>query len=316
MEGVKSTCEPFPSCSTFVVPSCTNDIFNGCQRVGGYLILLILYNIQKEQYPPGIYLNPVTSGRINSQGKFSFRYGRLEIRAKLPRGDWLWPALWLLPEDSIYGGWPASGEIDVMESRGNDKSYLKNGVPSGNNAVSSTLHYGIISNIKDKTGKDYFYIADGWPNVFVNKVMKDGDFTQEFHTFGFYWDEEMMYTYILDELNGTEDVILDLRSGYKNGFWEPPLGNSGEIGWDKCPYTSSKNINAPFDQEFFIVMNVAVGGQGGALGYWVNAPWAGCTFPSCATTTRFWESRDDWFPTWQNAGDDISMIIDSVKVWK
>jgi Glycosyl hydrolases family 16 len=44
---------------------------------------------------------------------------RLEVEAKLPRGDWLWPAVWLLPEDDAYGQWPASGEIDMLESRGN-----------------------------------------------------------------------------------------------------------------------------------------------------------------------------------------------------
>jgi Glycosyl hydrolases family 16 len=44
---------------------------------------------------------------------------RLEVEAKLPRGDWIWPAVWLLPEDDAYGRWPASGEIDMLESRGN-----------------------------------------------------------------------------------------------------------------------------------------------------------------------------------------------------
>lgn len=51
---------------------------------------------------------------------FSFKYGRVEIKAKLPKGKWIWPALWLLPKHSIYGNWPASGEIDIMESRGNE----------------------------------------------------------------------------------------------------------------------------------------------------------------------------------------------------
>ena len=45
------------------------------------------------------------------------------MRAKLPIGDWLWPAIWLLPRDNQYGGWPASGEIDIVESRGNSPEY-------------------------------------------------------------------------------------------------------------------------------------------------------------------------------------------------
>ncbi|CAM9810669.1 unnamed protein product, partial [Hapterophycus canaliculatus] len=61
-----------------------------------------------------IPINPVMSARVRTAGTFSFRYGRIEVKAKLPRGDWLWPAIWLLPEQNVYGQWPASGEIDIM----------------------------------------------------------------------------------------------------------------------------------------------------------------------------------------------------------
>ena len=62
------------------------------------------------------------SGRINTRGTKSIKYGKVEVRAKLPQGDWLWPAIWMLPEGNdsssaegtgVYGGWPVSGEIDV-----------------------------------------------------------------------------------------------------------------------------------------------------------------------------------------------------------
>ncbi len=46
-------------------------------------------------------------------------YGRVEVRARMPTGDWLWPAVWMMPRDSVYGEWPKSGEIDIFEGKGN-----------------------------------------------------------------------------------------------------------------------------------------------------------------------------------------------------
>ncbi|KAG8215895.1 concanavalin A-like lectin/glucanase domain-containing protein [Butyriboletus roseoflavus] len=88
----------------------------------------------------GAVINPVQSARISTRNSASIRYGRVEVRAKLPRGDWvgiryhstttfsppflqLWPAIWMLPVNNTYGPWPQSGEIDIMESRGNGRSY-------------------------------------------------------------------------------------------------------------------------------------------------------------------------------------------------
>lgn len=113
----------------------------------------------------GTVINPVMSSRINTRGTKSIRYGKVEVRAKLPQGDWLWPAIWMLPDGNdtssaqgtgIYGGWPVSGEIDVrrmvfsasrsmltypaqiMEARGNLPSYPA----QGSNYVRSSMNYG------------------------------------------------------------------------------------------------------------------------------------------------------------------------------
>jgi len=80
--------------------SCTSNAFNGCQKQTVYAGAGKL-NI----------VNPISSARVSTVDSFSFKYGRVEIRAKLPKGDWLWPALWLLPKSEVYGGWPASGEM-------------------------------------------------------------------------------------------------------------------------------------------------------------------------------------------------------------
>ncbi|KAF5017551.1 hypothetical protein F66182_10504, partial [Fusarium sp. NRRL 66182] len=75
----------------------------------------------------GTVINPVRSARLNTNGSKSITYGRVEVVAKLPAGDWLWPAIWMMPTNDVYGGWPASGEIDLSESRGNDISYANGG---------------------------------------------------------------------------------------------------------------------------------------------------------------------------------------------
>ncbi|WP_159437705.1 glycoside hydrolase family 16 protein [Ferrimonas marina] len=90
---------------------------------------------------------PYTSGRIRSLNKADFRYGRIEARIKLPAGQGLWPAFWMLPTDEQYGGWAASGEIDIMEA--------VNLTAAGGNAVHGTLHYGGSWPENQYTGKEY-----------------------------------------------------------------------------------------------------------------------------------------------------------------
>ena len=71
-----------------------------------------------------------TSGKILTRDKQTFQYGRIEMRAKLPQGSGMWPAFWMLPQDDAYGGWAASGEIDIMESI------------NGMSEILGTLHHG------------------------------------------------------------------------------------------------------------------------------------------------------------------------------
>ncbi|XP_052741508.1 beta-1,3-glucan-binding protein-like [Bicyclus anynana] len=87
--------------------------------------------------------NPVVTAAIRTTKSFSFRYGRVEMRAKLPAGDWLTPALWLLPASSVqYGPWPSSGHISIMHSRGN-RILLHNGKNIGIQSANAGLSYGI-----------------------------------------------------------------------------------------------------------------------------------------------------------------------------
>jgi beta-glucanase (GH16 family) len=118
----------------------------------------------------GEMIPPVRSARINTKGKMGIKYGRVEVVAKLPKGDWLWPAIWMMPTDSAYGEWPRSGEIDIMESRGNRVSY-----PGGRNVYYTTLHWGPSS------------VLDSYWKTMAVRTQRRGDFTDSFHTYGLEW---------------------------------------------------------------------------------------------------------------------------------
>ena len=116
----------------------------------------------------GTIVNPVKSGRINTKAGASIKYGRVEVTAKLPTGDWLWPSIRMHPVDGLYGAWPRSGEMDVVESRGNNHTYAQ----GGNNIVSSTLHFGPNEE------------NDGWWRNNVKRKALHTTFSSGFHTFG------------------------------------------------------------------------------------------------------------------------------------
>lgn len=114
----------------YIVPTLTSDLIGEAAIFDGYTYNLtectnanltacsISSNLTTRTVIP-----PVQSARITTRFSHSIAYGRVEIRARLPEGDWLWPALWMLPVDYVYGPWPMSGEIDIMESRGNGPDY-------------------------------------------------------------------------------------------------------------------------------------------------------------------------------------------------
>ncbi|WP_410771540.1 family 16 glycosylhydrolase [Fontibacillus sp. BL9] len=107
-----------------------------------------------------------TSARIDTKDHFSFCYGKLIVRAKLPVGQGLWPAIWLLPQHQAYGSWPASGEIDMVEAKGR--------LPQ---QVFGTLHHG-----KDWDHK----ITEEFTYRFEKGTIN------EFHDYALEWDASSM----------------------------------------------------------------------------------------------------------------------------
>merc|ERR1711990_157043 len=82
----------------------------------------------REQYEHREY----TSGKITS--KHHYQYGRIEVRAKHPKGRGIWPAIWMMPQEKTYGWWPASGEIDIFEGRGQTPTHIQSAIHYGSNA--------------------------------------------------------------------------------------------------------------------------------------------------------------------------------------
>ncbi|SDB19489.1 Beta-glucanase, GH16 family [Pseudobutyrivibrio sp. YE44] len=152
-----------------------------------------------------------SSGKIISKDKVKFTYGRIDFRAKLPAGKGLWPALWLLPNDDIYGTWAASGEIDVMEARGRVT-----------NSSSGTIHYGGQWPGNTYTGADYIF-PDG------------SSFDDDYHVYSCVWEPDCIKWYVDGQC----------------------FSNIPKSQWYSA---GSPTDTAPFDQDFYIIMNLAVGG--------------------------------------------------------
>jgi beta-glucanase (GH16 family) len=156
-----------------------------------------------------------TSARLNTAKSASWLYGRFEMNAKLPNGKHLWPAFWMLPTDNKYGTWAASGEIDIMEYRGQvlDK-------------VEGTLHFGgqFPNNVYQGSGP---------------KTMNT-DLSAGFHTYAVEWDK--------DEIRWYVDTTMYHSMTLQRSFFS---------GKGVTPYTANRQ---PFDQRFFIVINLAIGG--------------------------------------------------------
>jgi beta-glucanase (GH16 family) len=148
----------------------------------------------KESFQGSAY----TSARMLTKGKYEFKYGRVEVRAKVPVGVGTWPAIWMMGNDIGTVGWPACGEADIMEHRGSDL-----------NRITSALHY---------PGRS------GGNPVVASTVIQNA--TTEFHVYRFDWSATSLKFYVDDKI-----------------FHEV-----------------QNNTNIPYNKDFFILLNLAMGG--------------------------------------------------------
>jgi len=170
-----------------------------------------------------------TSARLKTRKRdggplFNQRYGRFEFRVKLPTGQGVWPALWMMPQDEKYGPWPSSGEVDVMEARGQEP-----------NKVLGTLHYGSRWPANTHTSEDYVLPSDGT--------------IADFHVYALEWEP------------GEIRWLVDDHPYAAQSFWWSSSKTEGANGVRPAKESDLNSWPAPFDQPFYLVMNVAVGGR-------------------------------------------------------
>ena len=189
---------------------------------------LLHITAQQESYSGFNY----TSGRIKTMGLFTKQYGRFEFRARLPQGTGTWPALWMLPQNPTYGGWPNNGEIDVLENKGS--------VPT---QAGGTIHFGGANGNDVYFGKTYTFPS--------------GDSVTNFHLYALEWTSNS----ISWSVDGT---VYEVQTN-----WWSNIGTS----------TSTYPFPAPFNQPFYILMNLAIGGNylGNPTTNQINS---GTTFPA------------------------------------
>lgn len=159
-----------------------------------------------------------TSARMITWTHFSQRYGRFEARIRLPLGQGIWPAFWLLGADFTTVGWPTCGEIDIMEYRGQEP-----------NVIYGSLH-----------GPGYY----GGGAISKRYILEGAGFDAGFHVFAVEWSENSI-TWMVDNKSYLTVTPADLPS---SGYWV-------------------------FNHPFFIILNVAVGGN------FVGPPNESTTFP-------------------------------------
>ncbi|NLM49079.1 MAG: glycoside hydrolase family 16 protein [Epulopiscium sp.] len=153
-----------------------------------------------------------TSSKLITQGKKKWTYGKFEIRAKMPEGKGIWPAIWMMPEDEFYyGRWPVCGEIDIMELLGDTP-----------NKVYGTMHFGL----PHKQSQGIYTLPEG------------ESFAEDFHVYSIEWEPGEIRWYIDGNLYHKESEWYSKAADKTNAYHYP----------------------APFNQDFFLILNISVGG--------------------------------------------------------
>ena len=185
----------------------------------GQLVLQVTNRDKEDQYknPRGDRQVIYNSGSIRTHGKREFLYGRIEMKAKLPKGKGAFPAFWTLGSDFTLDGrisdeqgasWPVCGEIDIMEMIGAENGDL-NG--KSNRKVYQTLHAGSTKDVDKQTSVSTY-------------TLPEGIFNDDYHIFGVNWSKDKLEFYVDNQIVGTLDyntLSNDKKEVYKRCFNRP-----------------------------------------------------------------------------------------------
>ncbi|XP_065220734.1 uncharacterized protein LOC135845823 [Planococcus citri] len=231
-------------------------------------------------------LPPVLSGQITTKKSFSFRYGKIDVRAKLPLGDWIVPEIWLTPAENNYGEYYQSGQIRIAMSRGN-KQYDCTNNHYGHRRLEVGVYLGPQYGVKQKLF--YKMTPDGWAN--------------DFHNYTVTW---------------TPDKISFQVDGEDLGAIQPESDQTvrqiaGLPDNTEYIYKEGTNKLAPFDREFYITLGVSVGGVSDFPDVCTTTPKKPWSNTDPKAMLNFWEKRNEWKTTW--ADEKSALSVEHVKVW-
>jgi beta-glucanase (GH16 family) len=213
---------------------CYTDRLRNIRVFGGKLYLLAYQEkfrgpdrpLEIESKPGAKRTQPYTSGKIRTLGLASWKYGKIEFRAKPPARQGTWPAVWMMPAANHYGGWPRSGEIDILEGVNLGASCPECKGKVGENRMISAIHFGDYApanKLKDT-------------RVALPSFALPSD---DFHIWTLEWGKGLMRFYL---------------DGKK--YWELRPGD-----WETASPLAKGNPDAPFDQPFYLMANLAIGGK-------------------------------------------------------
>ncbi|XP_046397638.1 beta-1,3-glucan-binding protein-like isoform X5 [Ischnura elegans] len=272
---------------------CTNHYNHGCyKRAFGASIL-----------------NPVQSARIRTHNSFSFKYGKVEIRAKMPTGDWIHTGIWLAPRYNHYGPWPASGIIVLAEGRGNGHLMSADNRRIGaNSRVDLGLQFAPFQMPSGRLSTTPL-LAGRFATV--QPTPDEPGYAADFHNYQMEWTPDYIKFSVDDRELGR--VTPNVKSG---GLWNFANFQTRVPGVEN-PWRYGTKL-APFDQEFYISIGVAVGGIAYFPDDAVNQPAKPWNNNSPNPSFDFWSQKNVWHRTWRsqsNNGESAALQVDYVRVW-